>query len=140
MPIVHIIAPILVPVLEILSIAFVLYHLLSFFWNTRARDLVAGTFVFLILFFLANWLNFPVLQTIMRYFVNAAVLGLLIIFQPELRVALSKLSVKGKNYEKLSEFDKFLDGLCNSVYRMSERRIGAIIILENQDSLDGISI
>jgi len=44
--------------------------------------------------------------------------------------------MKGRKYEKLSEFDKFLDGLCNAVYRMSERRVGALIILENQDSLD----
>ncbi len=136
MSIVHAFIPVLIPAIEIFAIAFVLYHLLSFFWNTRAMDLAAGTLVFLVFFSLANWLNFPVLQTIMRYFVNAAVIGLLIIFQPELRVALSKLSMKGKKYEKLTEFDKFLDGLCNSVYRMSERRIGAIIILENQDSLD----
>ena len=139
MSIVYAIIPLLTPAVEIVAIAYVLYHLLSFFWNTRAMDLAAGTLVFLTLFSFANWLNFPVLQTIMRYFVNAAVVGLLIIFQPELRVALSKLSVKGKKYEKLSEFDKFLDGLCNSVYRMSERRIGAIIILENQDSLDEYS-
>ena len=133
---IHDASPILVPLIEILAMAYVLYYLLSFFWNTRAMDLAAGTLVFLVLFSMANWLNFPVLQAIMRYFVNAAVIGLLIIFQPELRVALSKLSMKGKKYEKLSEFDKFLDGLCNSVYRMSERRIGAIIVLENQDSLD----
>lgn len=136
MSIVHVVVPILIPTVEIVAIAFALYHLLSFFWNTRAMDLVAGTLVFLVFFSLANWLNFPVLQSIMRYFVNAAVIGVLIIFQPELRVALSKLSMKGKKYERLSEFDKFLDALCNSVYRMSERRIGAIIILENQDSLD----
>ena len=132
----HDASPILVPLIEILAMAYVLYYLLSFFWNTRAMDLAAGTLVFLVLFSMAKWLNFPVLQAIMKYFVNAAVIGLLIIFQPELRVALSKLSMKGKKYEKLSEFDKFLEGLCNSVYRMSERRIGAIIVLENQDSLD----
>ena len=125
-----------IPIAEIAAIAFVLYCFLNFFWNTRAGDLVTGTLVFLVVFALANWLNFPVLQAIMRYFVNAAVIGLLIIFQPELRVALSKLSMKGRKYEKLSEFDKFLDGLCNSVYRLSERRIGAIIVLENQDSLE----
>lgn len=136
MSLVHVLSPSLIPTVEIIAIAYVLYHLLSFFWNTRAMDLAAGTLVFLIFFSLANWLHFPVLQAIMRYFVNAAVIGLLIIFQPELRVALSKLSMKGKKYEKLSEFDKFLDSLCNSVYRMSERRIGALIILENQDSLD----
>ncbi len=125
-----------VPVAEIAIIAFALYHLLSFFWNTRAMDLAIGTLVFLIVFTMAGWLDFPVLRTIMRYFVNTAVIGVLIIFQPELRLALAKMSMKGKKYGKLSEFDRFLEGLCNSVYRMSERRIGAIIVLENQDSLD----
>jgi uncharacterized protein (TIGR00159 family) len=122
--------------MEVLIIATAVYHLISFFWNTRALDLATGTLVFLGLFTAASWLNFPVLQAIMRYFVSAAVIGLFIIFQPELRLALTKLSVKGKKYEKLSEFDNFLEGLCNSVYRMSERRIGALIILENLDSLD----
>lgn len=128
--------PLLVSSMEVLIIATAVYHLISFFWNTRALDLATGTLVFLGLFTAASWLNFPVLQAIMRYFVSAAVIGLFIIFQPELRLALTKLSVKGKKYEKLSEFDNFLEGLCNSVYRMSERRIGALIILENLDSLD----
>jgi len=128
--------PVLVPFIEILLIAVVIYRLLSFFWNTRAMDLAAGILIFLILSALAGWLNFPVLQTLMRYFVNAAVIGVLIIFQPEIRVALAKLSMKGKRYEQLSEFDNFLEGLCNVVYRMAERHVGAIIVLENQDCLD----
>lgn len=99
-------------------------------------DLAGGIVVFLGLFTIASWLHFPVLQALMRYFVNAAVIGLLIIFQPELRLALAKLNVRGKKFEEISEFDKFLESLCNSVYRMSERRIGALIILENQDSLE----
>jgi diadenylate cyclase len=37
----------LVPGLEILIIAIVIYYLLSFFWNTRAMDLVLGLLAFL---------------------------------------------------------------------------------------------
>jgi len=125
-----------IPAFEILLIALVVYYLLSFFRNTRAMDLAGGIIVFLGLFTLASWLHFPVLQALMRYFVNAAVIGLLIIFQPELRLALAKLNVRGKKFEEISEFDKFLESLSNSVYRMSERRIGALIVLENQDSLE----
>jgi uncharacterized protein (TIGR00159 family) len=66
---------------------------------------------------------------------NVAVIAVLIIFQPELRVALSKLSLKNRRYRDITEFDKFLDQLANSAYRMSEKRIGAIIALENEDSL-----
>ena len=72
----------------------------------------------------------------MHSFVGVTMIALLIIFQPEIRLALSKLSVKGKKYEEITEFDRFLDGLTNTVYRLSEKRIGASILLENQDSLD----
>jgi uncharacterized protein (TIGR00159 family) len=36
----------------------------------------------------------------------------------------------------MSEFDRFLDQLANSVYRMAERRVGALICLEKEDSLE----
>jgi len=64
------------------------------------------------------------------------VIALLIIFQPELRLALSRLSLKGKKYREVTEFDNFLDTIAHSVYKFSERRIGALVVLENQDCLD----
>ena len=36
----------------------------------------------------------------------------------------------------MTEFDKFLDHLANSVYRFSDRRIGSLIVLEHEDSLN----
>lgn len=124
------------PGIEILSIACVLYYLLSFFWNTRAMDLLYGILAFLAFFALSKWLNLPVLEKLMYYVVNVAVLALLIIFQPELRIALSKLSLKSKKYREVTEFDTFLESISQSTYRLSERRIGALIVLENQDSLE----
>jgi len=126
----------MVPGLEIAIITLLVYYLLSFFWNTRAMDLVFGLLAFLLFYATSTWLSLPVLQKLMLYFINVAVIGLMIIFQPELRLALSKLSIKGKKYKEITEFDKFLDTIAQSVYRMSERRIGALIVLENQDSLD----
>jgi len=126
----------LVNLIEILIIAFVIYHALSFLWNSRAMDLIYGLLAFMALFALTHWLHLPVLQKLMFYVVNVAVIALLIIFQPELRLALSKMSVKGKKYREFSEFDRFLHGLSQCIYRLAERRIGAIVILENQDSLE----
>lgn len=68
--------------------------------------------------------------------VNVAVIAIIVIFQPELRVALSKLSVKGKRYREITEFDKFLEQLAHSVYKMAEKQVGALIVLENEDSLE----
>lgn len=128
----------MVPEIEILIIAIVLYYLLSFFWNTRAMDLLYGSLAFLGFFALSKWLNLPVLEKLMLYVVNVAVLALLIIFQPELRLALSKLSLKSKKYREITEFDKFLESISQSIYRLSERRIGALVVLENQDSLEDL--
>lgn len=128
-----------VPGIEILIIAFALYYLLSFFWNTRAMDLLYGILAFLAFFALSKWLNLPVLEKLMYYVVNVAVIALLIIFQPELRLALSKLSLKSKKYHEHTEFDKFLESISQSTYRLSERRVGALIVLENQDSLEDLA-
>jgi len=126
----------MVPGLEIVIIAIMVYYFLSFFWNTRAMDLVFGLLAFLTLYAASSWFRLPVIQKLMLYFINVAVIALLIIFQPELRLALSKLSVKGKKYREITAFDKFLDSLSQSIYRLSEKRIGALVLLENQDSLD----
>ncbi len=124
------------PFIEISIIAIILNYLLSFFWNTKSMDLVLGLFAFLLIMAASSWFNLPVLHKIMILVGNVAVIGLLIIFQPELRVALSKLSLKSRRFREITEFDKFLDHLANSVYRMSEKRIGSLIALENEDSLE----
>lgn len=113
-----------------------LNYLLKFFWGTRAMDVVFGFVAFLLIFFLATWFNFPVLEKLMLNVVNVAVIAVFIIFQPEIRLALSKVRIKGRKYREVHEFDVFLDNLTNSVYRLSEKQIGGLIVLENQDSYE----
>lgn len=125
----------MVPGVEIVIISIIIYYLLSFFWNTRAMDLVLGLFVFVILYAVSFWFRLPVLHKLLLYFINVAVIAVLIIFQPELRLALSKLSLKGKKYHEVTEFDRFLDSLAQCIYRLSDKKIGALVLLENQDSL-----
>ncbi len=121
---------------EIVIIAVLLNYLLSFFWNTKSIDLVWGFLAFLLLMSLSSLLDLPVLRTIMLILGNAAVIAIIVIFQPELRVALSKLSLKSRKHKKLSEFDKFLEPLAGSIYKLAEKRIGALIAIENEDSLE----
>jgi diadenylate cyclase len=110
-------------------------YLLTFFWNTRAMDLVLGMLAFLAMFAVAGWLHLPVLKQLMLYVVNVFVIAVLILFQPEFRMALSKLSMKSRKYRQITEFDTFLETLAQTIFRLSERRIGALIVLENQDNL-----
>lgn len=126
----------LVSCAEVLIIAVMVYYLLSFFWNTRAMDVIFGLMAFFLLFGISKWVHLPVIQKLMLYFVNVAVIAIIVLFQPEIRLALSKLSVKGKKYHEVTEFDRFLDGIAHVIYRLSDRRYGALVVLENQDSLD----
>ncbi|HEY4254782.1 MAG TPA: diadenylate cyclase CdaA [Chlamydiales bacterium] len=124
------------PFVEVLIIAIMLNYLLSFFWHTKSMDLVLGFFAFLLILAISSWLNLPVLHKILVLIGNVAAIAVIIIFQPELRIALSKLSLKSRRSREISEFDKFLDQLATSVYRMAERRVGALICLEKEDSLE----
>jgi uncharacterized protein (TIGR00159 family) len=123
------------PFIEVMIIAIMINYILSFFWNTKSMDLVIGFFAFFLILGISSWLNLPVLHKIMVLAGNVAVIAIIVIFQPELRVALSKLSLKSRRSREITEFDKFLDQLAGSIYRMSEKRIGALVVLENEDSL-----
>jgi diadenylate cyclase len=108
----------IIPAIEISMISVIVYYLISFFWNTRAMNLILGLIAVAFVYALSIWLHLPVIEKLMHYFVSVAVIALLIIFQPELRLALSKLSVKGKKYREITEFDKFLESISQSIYRM----------------------
>lgn len=123
------------PFIEVGIIAIMINYLLSFFWHTKSMDLVLGFFAFLLILAASSWLDLPVLHRIMVLIGNVLIIAIIIIFQPELRVALSKLSLKGKRSKEVTEFDKFLDQLAGSIYKMSEKRVGALIAMEHEDSL-----
>ena len=128
------------PFIEIVMIAIIINYILSFFWNTRSMDVILGLLAFLLIFAASSVFNLPVLRKLMLDVSSAAVIAILIIFQQEFRVALAKLSLKGKRYKEITEFDKFLDQLASSVYRLSDKKIGALIALENEDSLEEFAL
>lgn len=123
------------PIIEILIITIMINYILSFLWNTKSMDLVVGFIAFLLILGASSWLNLPVLHRIMILFGNVLVIAVIVIFQPELRMALSKLNLKRRKIREVTTFDRFLDLLSNSIYRLAEKRAGALVVLENEDSL-----
>ena len=124
----------LVPFFEVLVIAVSLYFLLSFFWKTRSMDLIIGSLLFLLIFGITFWLQLPILYTIMKHVANVAAIAVIVIFQPEFRLALSKLSFKGNNYKTAT--DKFLDQLIASVFCLASKKRGALIVVEREHNMD----
>ena len=99
-------------------------------------DLILGFLAFIFIFALSSLLPFPVLHRIMLLVANVAAIGIIVIFQPELRVALSKLSFKSKRFKQIDDFDLFLEELTDSVYSLAAKQTGALIVLEKEDSLE----
>ncbi|MEG0037258.1 MAG: diadenylate cyclase CdaA [Victivallaceae bacterium] len=128
----------LVPIFEILIIWTVFNYLVELLWGTRAMDVVLGFLSFLFLFFLATKFDLPVIRKLMLYIVNIAAIAVFIIFQPEIRLALSKVRFKSRKY-MIQDHEKFIDNLALCVYHMSEKQIGALIVLENKHLLEEYS-
>ncbi len=125
-----------IPFIEIVIIAVMVNYILSFFWNTRTMDLMFGIVALLGIYLISAWLGFPILKQIMLLGANVAMIAILIVFQPELRYTLSKFSLKRRGFRGIRDFDRFLDDLSQSVYQLSERKAGALIVLENEHSME----
>ncbi|AAD18254.1 conserved hypothetical protein TIGR00159 [Chlamydia pneumoniae LPCoLN] len=123
------------PLLEIILIWVMLNYLLKFFWGTRAMDVVFGLLAFLFLFVLADKLHLPIIRRLMLHVVNIAAIVVFIIFQPEIRLALSRIRFHGKKFF-IDTQEQFVEQLAASIYQLSERQIGALVVLENKDSFD----
>ncbi|WP_375793148.1 diadenylate cyclase CdaA [Chlamydia sp. 12-01] len=123
------------PLLEIILIWVMLNYLLKFFWGTRAMDVVFGLLAFLFLFVLADKLHFPIIRRLMLHVVNVAAIVVFIIFQPEIRLALSRVRFHGRKFV-IDLQDQFIEHLTSCIYQMSERQVGALVVLENKDSFD----
>ncbi|WP_201457037.1 diadenylate cyclase CdaA [Chlamydia sp. 17-3921] len=123
------------PLLEVLLIWAVLNYLLKFFWGTRAMDVVFGLLAFLFLFALADKFNLPIIRRLMLHVVNISAIVIFIIFQPEIRLALSRIRFRGRRFA-IDTQDQFVEHLTSSIYHLSERQIGALVVLEKQDLFD----
>lgn len=135
----------IIDIVQILLIAFMIYHLILWVKNTRAYMLLKGILVISIFLVIAKIFE---MQTILWIFQNlsvVAVTALLIIFQPELRRALEQLGEK-KMISSIIPFesketderfsDRTIDETIRACYDMGEVKTGALIVIEQNIKLD----
>ena len=87
-------------VAEIIIIAFILYHILLWFKNTRAWMLFRGILVILIFLAIAGIFQMNTILWLASRLFSVAVIALVVIFQPELRSALEQLGTPDDVYER----------------------------------------
>lgn len=128
-------------VIEIIIIAFLVYHLMLWIKNTRAWTLFKGIIVVLLFALIAYLLELNTILWIFKNSINVLIIGLVIIFQPELRRALEQLgrknivsSIFGVGFSSTEEDRKSSNQCINEIVRaafeMAKVKTGALIVLE----------
>lgn len=132
--------------IEILIIAYLVYHIIIWVKDTRAWMLLKGIVVILIFSLIASLLNLSVILWILSNTINVGIIAIIIVFQPELRRALEQLGRKNlvmsiitfdeqkEKNEKYSE--KTISEIIRATYELAKTKTGALMVLEQEIMLN----
>lgn len=126
-------------ILDIILVWYLVYKLIYILKGTRAVQLVQGVLIVVLLKLLAVFLQLETIDWIINQVVRWGVVAVIIIFQPEIRRGLEHLGKAGfrnrtKTLARTGEM--FVQELDKAVQYMARRKIGALISIELQDSLE----
>jgi len=126
----------IIDLLDILIVAWLIYRLLLLVHGTRAIQMFAGLGILVLLAWLSERLGMIVLRQIISSLQTVWVVAFLIIFQPELRTALTYLG-RRPWLHIFSSTDELTaqNEIIRATERLSRRGLGALIVLEREISL-----
>ena len=130
--------------IDIGILAYVFYKIYMLLKETRAKQLVKGIMVLLVVTQLSDWFQLHVMNWILINTMTVGLIALLIVFQPELRRALEYIgrtkllskSMQDLEYEKL---ENIVDEMMESISSLSRQKIGALIVIEKDTGLSEIA-
>ena len=94
-------------VLDIVIVAYAVYHILQFIRRTRSGQVAKALLIIFVVFGIASLLKLRVVSYIFSKAVELGLLSLVIIFQPEIRRAMERFGGNAELYERPAL--KFLD-------------------------------
>ncbi|MCW5206814.1 diadenylate cyclase CdaA [Desulfobulbus sp. F5] len=119
---------------DILIVSFIVYRIIILIRGTRAVQMLAGALVIALLYFLSTALDLLALQLLLRSLLSSILLITVIIFQDDIRRALTEMGktpfLKSSN---IAADD--LTQIISAAVSLSRRRIGALIIIERETGL-----
>lgn len=133
----------LVSFFDVLLVAAVIYMGLRLIKGTRALQLAAGLGVYVVIYALSGAAGLNTLNWLLGRLLLPGVLILVILFQPELRLALERL---GRRWIKVptpfggrATLPKVANEIVRACSGLSKRRYGALIAIERATGLDDIA-
>lgn len=124
---------------DILIVSIVVYYALIWFYNSRAFQLFKGFLVIVLLFIFSKILHLYTIEWLMQELATIIMILLIIVFQPELRRALERLGrqsfINNFLFGKKGQNIGYLNELIRSIESMSEKKTGALIVIEKATGL-----
>ncbi len=125
------------PIIEILILWFVIYHIMLFFEGTRAIQVLRGIIILLAAFFLFQKLGLEILNWLFTKLFGISVIAILVIFHPEIKQGLARLGQRHLfgTSESEEEMDYILKQIGEATENLCKNKIGALIAIEKNDPL-----
>jgi uncharacterized protein (TIGR00159 family) len=133
--------------LDITIVSFCIYFLFMWIRRRASRSVVIGVIAVITLYALARILNMYMTSQVFQAGLTAALVGLVIIFQDDIRMAIEHLSSIGtfKSKHDLVASNKTVECLVDTLCNLARDRIGALVVIKGRESIDrhlsgGISV
>ncbi len=124
--------------IDIAIVAFLIYRLLLYLSKTRAMQILWGVVGLILLAAFAKLFKLYTLSFILNSLLAIGIFALIVIFQPEIRKLLAKLGEKQFGVFGVGrEIERSIDETVRACARLSEDKIGALIVFEREVDTDG---
>ena len=127
--------------IDISLVAFFLYRLFLLVRGTQAVQLMFGVLLLAVIGLLANLLELHLLSWIFRNAAPAILVGIIVLFQPEIRRALDQFGRIGfigrpLAHYNLQIFTRMIDEVIRATTKLTQRFTGALIVFEKETGLE----
>jgi len=127
--------------IDIGLVAFFLYRLFLLVRGTQAVQLMFGVLLLALIGLLANLLDLRLLSWIFRNAAPAVLIGIIVLFQPEIRRALDQFGRIGfigrpLAHYNLQIFNRMIDEVIRATTKLTQRFTGALIVFEKETGLE----
>ena len=122
--------------LDILGTSLFVYGVLYFLRITKGIQILKGLIFLALIWALASLLDLKTVSTIFEKLWTVGLFSLVVIFQPEIRKALSKLGQATKLTSSKPLEERVVERIVRACAFMSERQIGALIVIERNQNLE----
>ena len=128
-----------VAVLDVILVAYIIYRLLLLVRGTRAVQLLKGVAIVVVLVWLTGLLQLEALHWLARQALLPGIIAFIIIFQPELRMALERIG-RGRFFGRVGGLTqtptRVVNQVLQAVAELQRHRAGALIAFERQTGLE----